>query len=50
MTEHEEYCIWKDVTTEKTIITRNGNQSYACTISDISPNPYDCKPIEDVEE
>jgi hypothetical protein len=43
-------CIWKDVTTEKTIITRNGNQSYACTISDISPNPYDCKPIEDAEE
>lgn len=43
-------CIWKDVTTEKTIITRNGNQSYACTISDISPTPYDCKPIEDTKK
>jgi hypothetical protein len=38
------------VTTERTIIMRDGNQSYACTISDISPTPYDCKPIEDTEE
>ena len=22
----------------------------ACVISDISPDPYDCKPIEDTEE
>lgn len=29
---------------------RDGNQSYACTISDISPTPEDCKPIEDTEE
>lgn len=43
-------CTWKDVTTERTIIMRDGNQSYACTISDISPDPYDCKPIEDTEE
>lgn len=43
-------CIWKDVTTERTIIMRDGNQSYACTINDISPTPYDCKPIEDTEE
>jgi hypothetical protein len=43
-------CTWKDVTTERTIIMRAGNQSYACTISDISPTPYDCKPIEDTEE
>ena len=43
-------CTWKDVTTERTIIMRDGNQSYACTISDISPTPYDCKPIEDTEE
>lgn len=43
-------CIWKEVTTEKTIIMRDGNQSYACTISDISPTPHDCKPIEDTEE
>lgn len=43
-------CVWKDVTTERTIIMRDGNQSYACSISDISPNPYDCKPIEDTEE
>lgn len=43
-------CIWKAVTTEKTIIMRDGSQSYACTISDISPNPYDCKPIEDTED
>lgn len=40
-------CIWKEVTTARTIIMRDGNQSYACTISDISPTPYDCKPIED---
>lgn len=43
------FCIWKDVTAEKTIIMRDGNQSYACTISDISPTPYDCKPIEDTK-
>lgn len=43
-------CTWKDVTTERTIIMRDVNQSYACTISDISPTPYDCKPIEDAEE
>lgn len=40
-------CVWKDATTSRTIIVRDGNQSYACTISDISPTPYDCKPIED---
>lgn len=43
-------CIWKAETTSRTIIMRDGNQSYACTISDISPTPYDCKPIEDTEE
>lgn len=43
------FCTWKDVTTERTIIMRDGNQSYACTISGISPTPYDCKPIEDTE-
>lgn len=43
-------CVWKDVTTERTIIMRDGSQSYACSISDISPTPYDCKPIEDTEE
>lgn len=32
-------CTWKDVTTERTIIMRDGSQSYACTISDISPTP-----------
>jgi hypothetical protein len=43
-------CVWKAETTSRTIIMRDGNQSYACTISDISPTPYDCKPIEDTEE
>lgn len=43
-------CVWKGVMTERTIIMRDGNQSYACSISDISPTPYDCKPIEDTEE
>lgn len=43
-------CIWKDATTSRTIILREGNQSYACTISDISQTPSDCKPIEDAEE
>lgn len=43
-------CVWKEETTTRTIITRDGNQSYACTISDISPTPHDCKPIEDTEE
>jgi hypothetical protein len=43
-------CVWKDVTTERSIIMRDGSQSYACTVSDISPDPYDCKPIEDTEE
>lgn len=43
-------CVWKEETTARTIITRDGNQSYACTISDISPTPHDCKPIEDTEE
>lgn len=42
-------CIWKEETTARTIIMRDGNQSYACTISDISPTPYDCKPIEDTK-
>lgn len=46
------FCVgvWKDVTTSRTIIMRDGSQSYACTISDISPKPSDCKPIEDTEE
>ena len=43
-------CTWKDVTTERSIIMRDGSQSYACEISDIIPTPYDCKPIEDTEE
>lgn len=43
-------CVWKEDTTARTIITRDGSQSYACEISDISPNPYDCKPIENTEE
>ena len=43
-------CVWKDVTTERAIIMRDGSQSYACTISDIRPTPYGCKPIEDTEE
>ena len=43
-------CVWEEATTARTIITRDGSQSYACTISDISPTPYDCKPIEDTEE
>lgn len=43
-------CVWKEETTARTIITRDGSQSYACTISDISPDPHDCKPIEDTEE
>lgn len=42
-------CIWKEVTTERTIITRYGSQSYACTISDINPDPHNCKQIEDAE-
>lgn len=42
------FCVC--TSTERTIITRDGSQSYVCTISDISPNPYDCKPIEDTEE
>lgn len=43
--------VWKEETTARTIIiTRDGSQSYACTISDISPNPHDCKPIKDTEE
>lgn len=42
--------VWKEDTTARTIIiTRDGSQSYACTISDISPNPHDCKPIEDAK-
>lgn len=41
--------IWEEVTTARTIITRDGSQSYACTISDISPTPHDCKPIEDTK-
>ena len=43
-------CVWKDATTARTIIMRDGSQSYACTISDISPDPSDCKPIDDAEE
>ena len=43
-------CVWEEATTARTIITRDGSQSYACTISDISPTPHDCKPIEDTEE
>ena len=43
-------CVWKAETTSRTIIMRDGNQSYACEISDMSPTPYDCKPIEDAEE
>lgn len=42
-------CVWKEATTARTIITRDGSRSYACTISDISPNPHDCKPIEGTE-
>ena len=42
--------ICKDAATSRTIIVRDGNQSYACTISDISPTPSDCEPIEDTEE
>lgn len=42
-------CVWKDVTTERAIIMRDGSQSYACTISDINPTPYNCKPIEDTK-
>lgn len=46
------FCVvvWKDATTSRTIILREGKQSYACTISDISQTPSDCKPIEDAEE
>ncbi len=40
-------CVLKEVTTARTIITRDGSQSYACTISDINPAPHDCKQIED---
>ena len=43
-------CIGKAETTSRTVIMHGGSQSYACTISDISPTPYDCKPIEDTEE
>ena len=43
-------CVWEEATTARTIITRDGSQSYACTISDISPTPHDCKPIKDTEE
>lgn len=42
-------CVWKEETTARTIITRDGSQSYACTISDISPTPHDCKPIKDTK-
>lgn len=42
-------CVWEEGTTARTIITRDGSQSYACTISDISPNPHDCKPIKDTK-
>ena len=43
-------CVWEEATTARTIITRDGSQSYACTISDISPTPHDYKPIKDTEE
>lgn len=43
-------CVWEEATTARTIITRDGSQSYACTISDISPTPHDCKPIKDTDE
>lgn len=42
-------CVWKEETTARTIITRDGNQSYACTVSDISLAPHDCNPIEDAK-
>lgn len=42
-------CVWKEAMTARTIITRDGSQSYACTISDISPTPHDCKPIKDTK-
>ena len=42
-------CTWEEVTTARTIIMRDGNQSYACTVSDISLAPHDCNPIEDAK-
>lgn len=42
-------CILEEVTTARTIIMRDGNQSYACTVSDISLAPHDCNPIEDAK-
>lgn len=40
-------CVWKDVTTERTIILRDDGQSYACQTSRISPAPHNCKPVKE---
>jgi hypothetical protein len=40
-------CIWKEVTTARIIILRDGSQSYACQTSRISQAPHDCKPVRE---
>lgn len=37
--------IGKDMATARTIILRDGSQSYACQTSRISPAPHNCKPV-----
>lgn len=39
--------IGKDMTTARTIILRDGSQSYACQTSRISPAPHNCKPVKE---
>lgn len=40
-------CIWKDVTTARTIILRDGSRSYACQTNRISQAPHNCKPVKE---
>ena len=39
--------IGKDMATARTIILRDGNQSYACQTSRITPAPHNCKPVKE---
>ena len=39
------YCGWAE-DAGRSVVLRDGSQSYACVVSRVEKTPHDCKPIE----
>lgn len=43
------YCGWAENDAGESVILRDGNQSYACTVSRVDKTPHDCHPVKEAK-